>query len=225
MGILENQELFNYVSENIISKYSSFDGGHDERHVQAVINRSFDIVEQTGANVNINMVFVVAAYHDIGMLISRENHATHSKELLLLDDNLKSWFSPEEIAIMADAVEDHSTSSKREPRSVYGKIVSDADKDLDVCIGVLRGWDYNNNKHKDASFEEHIDNICKEMKRRFCKNDKGERLVKFYFETPQQRQFVEQMEYYACHKEKLAELVKSLIGNSESGKKPSERHN
>ena len=224
MENLQNQELFNYVNENVIAKYKNFDGGHDERHAEAVINRSFDIAEQINADVDINMVFVVAAYHDIGMLVSRENHATHSKEIMLFDVNLKRWFSPEQISVMADAVEDHSTSSKREPRSIYGKIVSDADKDLDISVGILRGWDYLHKNKPNLTFEECIDNMYDEMRRRFCKNADGERLVKFYFETPAQKQFVEKMEYYATHKDKLAEIVKSLTGNGEPEKSPSEKN-
>lgn len=35
---------------------------------------------------------------------------------------------------MKQAVEDHQGSRNQEPRNVYGKIVSDADRDLDVSI-------------------------------------------------------------------------------------------
>lgn len=33
---------------------------------------------------------------------------------------------------MKEAVEDHRASSSRQPRSIYGKIVAEADRDIDV---------------------------------------------------------------------------------------------
>lgn len=53
------------------------------------------------------------------------------------DDKIKKWFSKDEIQIIKEAIEDHRASSNHEPRSVYGKIVSTADrtiKSIDDCI-------------------------------------------------------------------------------------------
>ena len=54
-----------------------------------------------------------------------------SARLLREDPALERWFTPEERETMAQAVEDHRASGGREPRSVYGKIVSEADRDID----------------------------------------------------------------------------------------------
>ena len=39
-----------------------------------------------------------------------------------------------QIKIMKEAVEDHRASSSRAPRSIYGKIVAEADRDLDPNV-------------------------------------------------------------------------------------------
>ena len=43
---------------------------------------------------------------------------------------MTKWFCPEQIEMMAQAVEDHRASTQREPRSLYGRIVSEADRDI-----------------------------------------------------------------------------------------------
>lgn len=50
----------------------------------------------------------------------------------MADNRLKRWFSKEQIAIMKEAVEDHRASSSRQPRSIYGKIVAEADRDIEA---------------------------------------------------------------------------------------------
>jgi uncharacterized protein len=39
---------------------------------------------------------------------------------------------------MKEAVEDHRASSSRQPRSIYGKIVAEADRDIDTHEIFLR---------------------------------------------------------------------------------------
>ncbi len=73
------------------------------------------------------MVYTVAAYHDLGHHIDGKNHEKVSAEMLLADENLREFFSEEEIRIMTEAVYDHRASMEGEPRSIYGKIVSSAD--------------------------------------------------------------------------------------------------
>lgn len=206
-----NKELIEYLNTNILVEYKNFDHGHDEKHVNAVVNRSLQIVKQLELNVDLDMVYCVAVYHDYGIKFGRENHAKSSKELLLKDKNLLRFFSKEQIEIMADAVEDHSTSSDNKPRSIYGEIVSDADKDIDVSTGILRGYLYSLSHNPNFTFEEHVENVRKEMIRRFCKNERGERLVKFYRETQEQTNFVNEMERLAKNKNELYEKLANLI--------------
>ena len=44
---------------------------------------------------------------------------------------MADYFTKEQRKIIGEAVEDHRASLSYEPRSIYGKIISEADRDLD----------------------------------------------------------------------------------------------
>lgn len=129
MNQLLNRDLTDYVEKNIIPQYESFDKAHQRDHAYQVIERSLNLAKHY--DVDINMVYAVAAYHDTGLCEGRETHHTASKHIILTDKNLRKWFNEEQIATMADAAEDHRASSGHEPRSIYGKIVAEADRLID----------------------------------------------------------------------------------------------
>lgn len=122
-------DLVEFVEQNILPQYANFDKAHGLSHVMAVIRRSIDLVRSTGTD--INMVYVVAAYHDLGLSGPRAVHHITSGKILTADMRLRRWFSDEQIKIMKEAVEDHRASASRQPRSIYGKIVAEADRCLE----------------------------------------------------------------------------------------------
>lgn len=121
--------LWKYLEQNILPRYAEFDAAHRAGHVRDVLRNSLEIARDY--HVNGNMVITVAAYHDLGLSQGRENHQTASGEILMRDRTLRNWFTEEELAVMREAVEDHRASTGREPRSLYGKIVSEADRSVD----------------------------------------------------------------------------------------------
>lgn len=118
-----------FVERQILPRYNDFGRSHGLGHVQRVIKSSLALAAVTGADVN--MVYVIAAYHDLGMEGPRAIHHLTSGKILVADQRLRKWFSTEQIKIMKEAVEDHRASSSRVPRSIYGKIVAEADRDLE----------------------------------------------------------------------------------------------
>ncbi|KAK8891834.1 hypothetical protein M9Y10_029056 [Tritrichomonas musculus] len=210
-----NSEIKQYVVENILPVYSTFDEGHNEKHILEVTQRSFDLYNdiKNEYDLDINMIYIIASYHDIGMKISRENHPFYSSEILTKDENLKKWFNSNQIRTMAEAVADHSTSSGHVPRSIYGKIVSDADKDTNIDVGLLRAWNYSLNHFPNFSYEERIEDLHKVIVQRFGDSSTGgQSLVKFYISSSRNKKFVEEMLLYAHNKKaleiKMSELVK-----------------
>lgn len=123
------QEIIDYIEEEIIPRYDTFDAAHRRDHVATVIEQSMSLAQYY--DVNREMVYVIAAYHDTGLCRGREHHHTASRDILLNDPKLCRWFSAEERATMGDAVEDHRASSKSEPRTIYGRIVAEADRVID----------------------------------------------------------------------------------------------
>lgn len=131
-----NLDIMEFVEQQILPRYNAFGKSHGLGHVQRVIHNALELVQTTGAD--INMVYVAAAYHDLGMEGPRAVHHITSGKILTADARLKRWFSPEQIRIMKEAVEDHRASSSRAPRSIYGKIVAEADRELEPKIVFTR---------------------------------------------------------------------------------------
>ena len=79
-------------------------------------------------DVDENMVYTIAAYHDTGLCEGRNTHHLVSGRIIREDRKLRDWFDEDQIETMAQAAEDHRASSGHEPRSIYGKIVAEADR-------------------------------------------------------------------------------------------------
>ena len=101
------------------------------------------------------MAYTVAAYHDTGLAVDPKTHHLESGRILRSDELLKRWFSPEQIEIMAQAVEDHRASSNSEPRSIYGKIVAEADRQIDSLTIIRRTISYGLSHYPELDREGH----------------------------------------------------------------------
>jgi len=146
-----NQELRTYIEKEILPRYHAFDKAHDISHAETVIRESLELARIYGADPE--MAYTVAAYHDTGLCQDRETHHLISGEILQSDPRLRQWFTEEQIAIMKEAVEDHRASSDHAPRSLYGKIVAEADRIIDPEITLRRTVQYGIKKHPDTSAE------------------------------------------------------------------------
>jgi uncharacterized protein len=156
-------DLVEFIETQILPQYAQFDKAHSTEHVVRVIRRSLELVKTTGAD--INMVYAIAAYHDIGMSGPRAIHHITGGKILAADARLKQWFSPEQIKIMKEAIEDHRASASHAPRSMYGKIVAEADRDLSPDIVFRRTVQFGLANYPELSkeqqwqrFKEHMDN-------------------------------------------------------------------
>ena len=163
MGNTASLDLVEFIETSILPMYAAFDKAHNMEHVTRVIRRSLDLARRTGAN--INMVYAIAAYHDIGMSGPRAIHHITGGKMLMRDARLKKWFSSEQIKIMKEAVEDHRASASHAPRRVYGKIVAEADRDLDAEVVFRRTVQFGlanypelDKEHQWIRFKEHMAN-------------------------------------------------------------------
>lgn len=145
-------DLMEFVEQSILPKYNAFDKAHNLTHVNRVIKNSLALAEKTGAD--INMVYVIAAYHDLGLEGPRAVHHLRSGKIVVADRRLRRWFSEEKIKIIKEAVEDHRASASHTPRSIYGKIVAEADRDLDAMTVFTRAVEYGIDHYPEKSHEE-----------------------------------------------------------------------
>ena len=134
--ITPSLDLVEFIETQILPQYQQFDRAHNMEHVTRVIRSSLQLAQQTGAD--IDMVYTIAAYHDLGLSGPRAIHHITSGKILMADARLKRWFSPEQLRMMKEAVEDHRASASRSPRSIYGKIVAEADRDLEPTNVIRR---------------------------------------------------------------------------------------
>ena len=161
-------DIMNFVEQLILPRYTAFGRSHGLAHVQRVIKNSLELADILGADAD--MVYVVAAYHDLGMEGPRAIHHITSGKILAADARLKKWFSPEQIKIMKEPVEDHRASSSRMPRSIYGKIVAEADRDIDVHEIFLRAIQYGKENDPDKTVEEHWERFAQHMDEKYSNN-------------------------------------------------------
>ena len=120
------ESLHNYIYNEIIPQYATFDKAHQEDHALAVIDRALSMGRQY--NINEEMLLTAAACHDLGLAIDRRTHHLESGHIIRADYRLTEWFSSEQIEVIAQAAEDHRASSKIPPRSIYGCLVAEADR-------------------------------------------------------------------------------------------------
>jgi uncharacterized protein len=135
------EEIREFVEREIVPRYDGFDAGHGRDHVQTVISQALSLA-QYYPEVDKCLLLVAAAYHDLGLAYGRKEHHIHSARIIREDERLRQWFSEQEIGTIADAAEDHRASSDHAPRTIYGRIVAEADRIIDGETIVRRALQY-----------------------------------------------------------------------------------
>lgn len=134
------QTLKEYIESEIIPRYDNFDGAHRRDHVRSVIGQSQELSRYY--DVNPEILYAAAAYHDLGLCEGREKHHLVSGRIIREDKMLLNWFSVEEIEVIAEAAEDHRASNETPPRSIYGKIIAESDRLIDPETVIRRTVQY-----------------------------------------------------------------------------------
>lgn len=160
-----NLEIMTFIERNVLPRYAAFDVAHNMEHVSRVIKASIKLAETLGADVD--MSYVIAAYHDLGLEGPRAIHHITSGKILKADKRLEKWFSPQQIEIMKEAVEDHRASSSRAPRSIYGKIVAEADRDLNPDTVFQRTVQFGKEHYPEMSHKEHWKRFVEHMEQKY----------------------------------------------------------
>lgn len=189
-----------YIEQEILPRYKKMPG-HSLDHIQNVIERSLRIAS-TLEDIDIDMVYVIATYHDLGREVDNETHNIWSGRMLREDEQLKKLFMPEEIEIMAQAVEDHRASLKLpEPRSIYGKIVSSADRSFDLNEILARAYDYNKTLHPDYTEDEIIEAVRRILRRKYAPG--GYASKRIYYLKEEFEEFQKQVDELTSDPEKF----------------------
>lgn len=203
------KNIIKYVEENVFPEYEKNEEGHGINHIKDVIRRSFDIIKQNKLEVNHNIVYVIAVYHDIGHHIDAKNHEMVSAEIMSKDSNLKRFFNNNELEIIKEAIEDHRASAKTEPRSIYGKIVSSADRNNTVEQCLERTYSYGKRHNPNASDRELYEDSFELLNKKFGYGG----YAKFYFKDKEYEKFLKDIRKILENKDIFCEIQEDYIKN------------
>ena len=169
-----NQQLVEYIESEIIPRYVGFDEAHRVDHARTVIEESLKLARiagqagnDKGEAINIDMVYAIAAYHDTGLCEGREKHHLVSGRIIREDGTLRRWFTEDQIETMAQAAEDHRASSDHEPRSIYGRIVAEADRIIDGETIVRRTIQFGLSHYPELDRQQHWERMCAHLKEKY----------------------------------------------------------
>ena len=160
-----NPNLVCYVEDVIIPRYSTFDKAHREDHVRKVIEEAMNM--SVHYDVDENVLYAAAAFHDTGLVDGREVHHLSSGRIIREDPHLKEWFTPDQIETIAQAAEDHRASNGNEPRSIYGKIVAEADRDIDPMRILHRTVQYGMEHYPELDKEGHWQRMLEHLAEKY----------------------------------------------------------
>lgn len=186
------KEVKRYINEKVKPLYKTFDKAHNLAHFKFVTSNCVEYASELikkGYEINLEIAYLVGALHDIGISVEREGHAKHSGEMVRLDKELKSLFKDNEIEIIAQAVEDHSSNLGYEPRNIYGKIVSDADRNNTVYLVFSRPIKYGVEHESHLTREEQIASVFNFVNKKFGRNG----YVKYWLDIPQTKKEIQQV--------------------------------
>ena len=206
-----DSNLKDYIEKNIFPEYSKNEPAHNIEHIKYVINRSFKFAK-TVENINYNMVYTIAAYHDIGHHIDSKRHEIISAEIMSKDEKLKEFFTEEELKTIKEAIEDHRASAESEPRSIYGKIVSTADRNNTVEACLRRSYTYGKKLDPSLTEEELFERAHKHLLLKFGENG----YAKFYFEDEEYECFLKDIRQLLSDKEKFINTQRNYINELKS---------
>ncbi len=201
-------DLMEFIEKQILPRYASFDKAHNLSHANSVIRRSIALAQRLGTNVD--MAYAIAAYHDLGLSGPRAIHHLTSGKILMADARLRRWFSPEQIKIMKEAVEDHRASASHAPRSIYGKIVAEADRDLEPESVFLRTIQYGLDHYPEKSREEHWQRFCQHMQEKYSANG----YIKLWLSNSPNAESLQEIRRIIAQPDQLRQVFERLFPDS-----------
>lgn len=207
MGYSElNQKLIKYIETQVFPQYSKNEEGHGINHIKTVIERSLKFAKNH--DVDINMVYTIAAYHDLGHHIDRKKHEIISAELFMKDENMKRFFTDEQRKTIKEAIEDHRASSDHKPRSIYGMIVSTADRTIiDIDTTIKRAYSYGKRNYEGLTEEEQIERVYSHLKEKYGENG----YAKIYLKDEDFEKALQKLRQALSDKQSFINRVKKIV--------------
>lgn len=201
-----NEELVKYIENEVFPKYDKNEEGHGIKHIKIVIKRSLELAKDY--DVDLNMVYTIASYHDLGHYIDRKIHEIISAKMFMQDEKIRQWFTDEQIIIIKEAIEDHRASSNHEPRTIYGKIISTADRTIiDIDSTIKRTYSYGKRNYINLSEEQQIERVYRNLTEKYGENG----YAKVYLEDKEFEDALDKLRQALSNKEEFIKRVKKVV--------------
>lgn len=201
-----NDQLKKYIGEQIIDEYKLNDEGHNINHINYVLKRAIEISQFY--SVNINILYTCVMFHDITCHINRDFHEKLSAERAYHDKFLQQFFSSLEMNMIKEAIEDHRASLQREPRNLYGKILSSADRKVDIYQYLHDSISYDIKKNPTHSKQMAIMNSYEFAIKKYGKD--GYAIKKIYVNDEKYKQFLNHLQYLIENKNQYFEIASDV---------------
>ncbi|MHC1716907.1 MAG: HD domain-containing protein [Candidatus Dojkabacteria bacterium] len=174
------------------SLYDSFDKGHDRKHMEGVRTFALKLAKKYCPK-KIEIIYVSATLHDIGLSISRENHEHNGYEIIKKDVDMKKAYSKKDFELILESIREHRASTGN-PKSIVAKIVSDSDKVYGDTKGNFeRSYEYCLEKDHNAEHNVILERAASHLYTKFKEGGTGTRV------------------YFKESKERLVEAFKPII--------------
>ncbi len=162
-----NEDLKEYIEKNVFPEYEKNDKAHGIIHIKEVIRRAFELNKSLNLNLDKNMIYAIASCHDLGKYIDHENHEKIAADIFIKDENMKRFFDDQQREVIKSAIEDHRSSFKDTPRSIYGKLISSADRNSSIEIVFVRSFFVGKFRTPEIDIEEFLDFTFKRLSKRY----------------------------------------------------------
>ncbi|MBQ8652065.1 MAG: HD domain-containing protein [Alistipes sp.] len=197
--------LKQYIEQEILPRYDHFDSAHRRDHAEQVMRESVRLAALHGAREE--LAYTIAAYHDTGLVAGRELHHIHSGEIIRADQRLREWFTEEEIALMAEAAEDHRASSDHAPRTIYGQIVAEADRTIEPLMILRRTVQYGLTHYPSLTREEHYNRFLGHLLEKYAEGG----YLRLWIADPEKEQRLGELRALIRDREQLRTTFEQLF--------------
>lgn len=197
--------LKRYIEQEILPRYDHFDSAHHRDHAEQVMRESVRLAALHGACEE--LAYTIAAYHDTGLVAGRELHHIHSGKIIRADQRLREWFTEEEIALMAEAAEDHRASSDHAPRTIYGQIVAEADRTIEPLMILRRTVQYGLTHYPTLTCEEHYNRFLNHLLEKYAEGG----YLRLWIADPEKEQRLDELRALIRDRKQLRAIFEQLF--------------
>ncbi len=132
---------------------------------------------------------------------------------MLADETLRHWFTDEQLLQMKEAIEDHRASNKQAPRSIYGKIVAEADRIIAPEVTLRRTVQYGLSHYPEMDKEQQYARFRKHLNDKYAEGG----YLKLWIPQSDNAERLAELRKLIMDEEELQRVFDELYTNEKNG--------